>query len=103
VPSHIARSMVASLAFERRALLARYEQFRFAFPERRSELLETARAREFEYLSQALEGRPAYEIVHPYPVPLHALYEACAPVLPGGRAEKQHDAVGMHSAALTQA
>jgi hypothetical protein len=98
-PSEIARRMVASLAFERRALLARYEQFRFAFPDRHSEILETAREREFEYLNQALEGRPAYEIVHPYPVPLHALYEACMPVLPQEHAEKPHDAVVVHSSA----
>lgn len=100
-PSDIASRMVASLAFERRALLARYEQFRFAFPERRNELLETARALELEYLSQALGSRPAYEIVHPYPVPLHALYEACAPVLPREHSETRHAAVGAPLGALT--
>lgn len=99
-PSDIARRMAASLAFERRALLARYEQFRFAFPERRNEFLETARARETEYLSRALEGRPAYEIVHPYPVPLHALYQACAPVLPREHVEKRHEPFRAPSGAL---
>ena len=102
-PAEIARRMVASLAFERRALLARYEQFRFAFPNRRNELLESARKLELEYLGQALRGRPAYEIVHPYPVPLHALYEACAPALPREHGAQRQDAVAVHSNTVTSA
>ncbi len=75
----IARRMVASLAYERRRLLVAYNQFRFAFPDRKNELLETAGQQELRLLSQALEGRPAYQICHPYPVPLHDLYKAAVP------------------------
>jgi hypothetical protein len=75
----IARRMVASLAFERRELLTAYNQFRFAFPDRNNEHLETASEQELRLLSQALAGRPAYQIWHPYPVSLHELYEAAVP------------------------
>ena len=78
-PHEIARRMVASLAYERRDLLVAYDQFRFAFPARANEVIETAREQELRLLSQALAGRPAYEICHPYPVPLRDLYEAAVP------------------------
>ncbi|MHB9091701.1 MAG: hypothetical protein ACYC7H_09790 [Chloroflexota bacterium] len=77
----VARRMVASLAFERRSLTTLYQHFRYAFPERRSELLETAGQREGEYLRQAFQGKPAYEVLHPYPVPLNSLFEATLPIV----------------------
>ncbi len=79
-PELIARRMVASLTYERRKLLDAYQWFRFAFPDRSSDLLEGAQELEARLLSEALSEKPSHEIVHPYPVPLDALYRAAAPV-----------------------
>lgn len=75
----IAERMVASLIYERRALLAAYDQFRFAFPQRSNRLLEEAGTREFDLLKQAFSGKPAYDLLHPYPVALDNIYRAAAP------------------------
>lgn len=80
-PAEIARRMVGSLTYERHSLLERYAQFRYAFPDRSNELLESAARREEEGLIQAFLGRPAFQILHPYPVPLHDLYRACLPIV----------------------
>lgn len=82
-PAEVALRMGASLEYERRSLIARYQQFRYAFPNRRNAFLEAASDREREYLEQALRGRRAYTICHPYPVALGDLYEACAPLVVG--------------------
>jgi hypothetical protein len=78
-PEVIAQRMVHSLAYERADLLRAYQQFRFAFPDRESPAIEGAQARELGALTQALAGAPAFEIRHPYPVPLAALYHAAKP------------------------
>ena len=75
-PAEIARRMVFSLGEERADLLSCYRKFRFAFPERSSPLLESCEAREREMLARALGGLEAYEVLHPYPVPIPALVEA---------------------------
>lgn len=74
IPSReVADRMVASQAYERRHLLDAYAAFRFAFPERRNLLLESAAERERGLLTAAFDGLPAHEVVHPYPVDLRAL------------------------------
>jgi hypothetical protein len=78
-PGEITERMVASLAYERRHLLAAYDQFRFAFPDRKSVFLENAESEERRLLSLALAGTSAYELLHPYPVPLDELHSACLP------------------------
>ncbi|HUS16381.1 MAG TPA: hypothetical protein VM536_15395 [Chloroflexia bacterium] len=78
-PAAIAARMVSSLAYERSSLWTAYQQYRFAFPDRRSPLIEGAREQELAILTDALAGKPAFEIVHPYPVPLSDLYAAAAP------------------------
>lgn len=77
-PEVIASRMVSSLAYERAALLTAYQQFRFAFPERTNRLIEIAREEELRLLTQAFAGKPAFEVRHPYPVPLPDLYRATA-------------------------
>jgi hypothetical protein len=72
----IARRMVASQEYERAALLRAYDEFRFAFPGRRNDLLEHAAQEEQRLLEQALENVPALELRHPYPVQLGDLYAA---------------------------
>ncbi len=80
-PREVAERMIASLAFERRHFLEAYDQFLFAFPHRRNDHLETARDRELSLLSEAFTGVPAYEIRHPYPVPLGELFEVARPLI----------------------
>jgi len=78
-PKMIAQRMIASQAYERRQLSAAYDHYRFAFPDRSNDLLETASQHERSLLSDAFADKAAYEIVHPYPVPLEQLYRAAAP------------------------
>ena len=78
--TEVARRMVASLSWERRNLMAAYDQFRFAFPGRRSDWIESATERELELLATAFAGKLAYEISHPYPVSLDDLFRAAAPL-----------------------
>jgi len=80
--AEIAARMTASLEHERAGLLAAYRQFRFAFPQRSNELLETAVFRERRLLGSLMAGRPALALYHPYPVALPALFEALQPHLP---------------------
>src|SRR5690606_24759170 len=69
-------------------LIAAYLGYRFAFPERRSELLETAPAVQAEALSSALAGKEAWMVSHPYPCDLGALFDAMAPVCGGSRRDR---------------
>ncbi len=75
-PEEVAQRMAASLAYERSSLIAAYNQFRFAFPDRRNNFLESVREQEQRLLTRALRDVPTYELVHPYPVSLHELYDA---------------------------
>jgi hypothetical protein len=68
--------MAASLAEERAAFLAHYRQFRFAFPDRPSEVVEGAAQRERTLLSTHFDGRPVAKVSHPYPCDLTDLGEA---------------------------
>jgi hypothetical protein len=72
----VAQRMVASQEYERRELRAVYDQFRFAFPDRRNALLEGAGNRELQILTSAFADRDALELRHPYPVSLQELYDA---------------------------
>jgi hypothetical protein len=74
-PAEVARRMVFSLGEERADLLSCYRKFRFAFPERSSALLEGCEALEREMLARALGGLEAYEVLHPYPAPIPAMFE----------------------------
>lgn len=80
-PDEIARRMVHSLAHERLGFVSAYLKFRFAFPERRNALLERAGEREGELLARVLRGKEAYAVLHPYPAPIPALFDALDPVL----------------------
>lgn len=71
----VAERMRFSLQHERAPLTAAYEMFRFAFPELRNELLESAAERERALLAQVLTGKPAHVVEHPYPADLGRLFE----------------------------
>lgn len=79
--TEVAARMAASLAYERRSLVAAYHEFRFAFPDRRSRLVEQAPGIEAERLSTMLGSVEAYRVSHPYPVPLSELFDAIRPLI----------------------
>lgn len=79
-PVGIARRMANSVTYEQSPLLAAYLAFRFAFPERRNDLLERASALQAELIERVLAGKEAYLVRHPYPCLLRELYDAMAPV-----------------------
>lgn len=78
-PEEVARRMVFSLAHERLDFQAFYLAFRFAFPDRASEVVERATELERAALDRLLAGKPAFEVLHPYPVSLDGLFEAMRP------------------------
>ncbi len=77
----VAARMRASLLDEREALLAHYRQFLYAFPDRRSELIDSASQIEAQLLDSTLIGRAAYHLRHPYPFELNALVAPLEAVL----------------------
>jgi len=80
-PQVIARRMVFSLQEERMEFMAYYLKFRFAFPDRRNELIEQAEERQRQVLQRVLADKEAYTVYHPYPVSIPALFEAINPFL----------------------
>jgi hypothetical protein len=72
----VAARMAASLVHERRPLLETYDQFRFAFPDRSSRLIDDAPRLEAELLRRALGGLPALVIDHPRAFEIHRLWVA---------------------------
>ncbi|MCL5110618.1 MAG: hypothetical protein M1401_17485 [Chloroflexi bacterium] len=89
----VARRMIASLAFERRSLTALYQEFRYAFPERHNDLLDTASDHEERLLRQSLCGTLAHQVLHPYPVSLSLLYQSCLPLVRQVEAEPQEQPI----------
>jgi hypothetical protein len=75
-PTEVSGRMAASLAEERAPFLAHYRQFRFAFPELSSPLVESAEAREAALLARLFDGRRCAKVSHPHPCDLAALGDA---------------------------
>lgn len=75
-PGEIARRMAASLAEERAPLMVHYRQFRYAFPDRSSPLLEKAGEIESRLLAERLDHVPSAKVTHPHPCDVHALGRA---------------------------
>ncbi|HEX5533625.1 MAG TPA: hypothetical protein VFX33_07785 [Actinomycetales bacterium] len=71
----VASRMLASLQEEREPFMAYYRQFRFAFPDLSSPVVEEATAFERRLMDRALSGRQAWHLGHPYPVDIDALVE----------------------------
>lgn len=72
----VARRMSASLAYERLPLMAVYHAARYAFPDRRNHVLESATEVERERLVELFAGVPTFEIRHPYPPRLESIRAA---------------------------
>jgi hypothetical protein len=75
-PLEVAERMVFSLQHERLDFMAYYLKSRFAFPDAASPVVERAEELQREALLQALSGKRAYVVHHPYPFSFAALYEA---------------------------
>lgn len=75
-PEEVAQRMVSSLQFEQMNFMSYYWRFRFAFPDRCNKLLENSRELQQKILKQAVAGKDAYEVSHPYPVAIPSLFEA---------------------------
>jgi hypothetical protein len=74
--TEVSGRMLASLAEERAPFRAHYRQFRYAFPERSSGVVETAQATESRLLAALFDGYPAAKVLHPYPCDIAALGRA---------------------------
>jgi hypothetical protein len=75
-PQEVASRMVFSLQDEQMNFMSYYWKFRFAFPRSANELVECSRTLQHQILMRVLSGKEAYEVSHPYPVPIPALCEA---------------------------
>jgi hypothetical protein len=73
-PDEVGARMLASLSYERAPLLAVYDHYRFAFPDRPSPDLEQAADRERDLLKAVLPAR-AHRLRHPYPPDIDGLFE----------------------------
>ena len=80
--AEVASRMLASLEEERAPFMAAYRQYRFAFPDRRSPVVEQAAELERVLLDRVLGGRTAHQVTHPYPVRLRDLVGPVESVLP---------------------
>lgn len=80
-PMHLAACMSASVQFEQLGFFKHYLAFKFAFPERRADFMETVAERQHAILRRALAGKESYVVSHPYPVPLTDLSAHMVPVL----------------------
>jgi hypothetical protein len=78
-PLVLAERLALSIQQEMQGLVEQYLDFRYAFPDRRSELIETAPATAAELLRAALADKECFLVQHPYPVPLTELYSAMRP------------------------
>jgi hypothetical protein len=79
----VAQRMVFSLQYERLDFMSFYQKFRFAFPDAANELIEKAEDLQREMLTRALKNKKSYEVFHPYPVSIPALFDAISPLVNG--------------------
>jgi hypothetical protein len=79
--SDVASRMAHSLAEERLEFMSYYRQFCFAFPDRRSAVVERAIETEGDLLERCLVDVPAVWLRHPYPVEIARIYQSIADLL----------------------
>lgn len=77
----MAEQLAASVQFELLPYLGQYLAYRFAFPGRRSTLLESIETAASTILHSALARTATYVVRHPHPVSLAQLYQAMAPYI----------------------
>lgn len=80
-PMQLAAHMAASVEFEQLGFFKHYLAFKFAFPERNADFMESVAQRQYSLLRRALSGKESYVVSHPYPVSLNDLSERMLPLL----------------------
>jgi hypothetical protein len=75
----IAQRMISSNEYELLSLIQHYKAFKFAFPNLRNEFLENAAELQKTLLFNALKCLDGFQVLHPYPVSLDALFEKMEP------------------------
>jgi hypothetical protein len=78
-PSEVADRMASSNEFELSNFLQDYRAYKFAFPNVRNRFLDEISEKQGLLLRRALQGKEAYKVMHPYPVPLDQLFEQMLP------------------------
>jgi hypothetical protein len=73
-PVQVARQMVFSVQEERDRFLTYYRRFRFAFPDRANPLIDESERLQRELLVEALAGKRAHAVFHPYPLRVSRLF-----------------------------
>lgn len=79
----VAGRMLASLEDERSVFMSYYRQFRFAFPDRRSAVVEEAGRIERELVLAAIGERTCHWLRHPYPMRIENLVTPVESILGG--------------------
>jgi hypothetical protein len=79
--SLVADRLAPMLPVERAPLATAYQVYRYAFPDRRSQLLDEAETLERRLLTDRLVDRPALLVRHPYPFHFDAMADALLPWL----------------------
>lgn len=102
-PLAVARRMSALFAYEQLPLLRHYLAFQFAFPQRRSELIESAQELHAEILSRALAGKKAYLVRLSHPSSFREVSEALRPYLEDESAQIRPAAEGAVQHPITYA
>ncbi len=74
-----ARRLSDCAEYERRGLLNLYTKFRYAFPDRRSAVIEESRQLEAEMLTTALASKEVFIVETPFPFDPLAIYAAISP------------------------
>jgi hypothetical protein len=82
-PMQIAEQMCESIRYEQLPFFSNYLAYRFAFPLRTNNFIEHAYTLQRQLLRQALTGKEAYVVRHPYPCSLDELYERMSPYCEG--------------------
>jgi len=77
--AEVAGRLADCARYERRSFYGLYRRFRYAFPQRRSVLIEGARDTEAEMLTQALSSKRVFAVEAPFPFNPAALHEALRP------------------------
>ena len=79
-PSGMANRLATLAQHEEMRLLEHYLAFKFAFPERKSPLVERSSIRRAHIFARALEHKQTYTVRHPHPLVFSALYEQLRPL-----------------------
>ncbi len=80
-PLEVADRMLHSLQEEQAPLRTAYNQFRFVHPDRANPLLDDYARHQQHLLREALRGKEAYLLLHPYPPHIPSLFDEIREVL----------------------